>query len=1735
MPQGAKIKYRIYLVSSSGAVTPISPFLVGTTGGLAYSPTPVGSLITVKDRTATRKIANTFFSSLASGDYTVKVVAVSCPTGAVGEYSVTEANLAKSSFNFCTQASNQNYVYKATSLGSVTIADAVTPSITLTNPIVGDQWMAGTSHTIKWYANFRRGLNNTGLSQYTNLHLIPPTGTRLDPKDHGANILFSPVSLTLFMSGTGAALAPVAIGAAVAVAGLGITTAESILPGSSFVVSMLGLNGFFDDLFGGSAPAVIPAKIYIAQNGDFTNVTPLKATSVEASKVSVLIPKNLSNGNYKIKIVATIPGQSGTTVATTSGMFQVIDKQPTIITGVSTDNYNHIEISGSGFAAAGNVLTIKDSLGHVMATSTVQSSTNLTSDDQTTIDAISTPWSIVSTGTYSFRISNTLSASSISPYFQTMPTYDPTLTPPLAVQIAQPAIAPDPTDTQSVDSGSDITFTLTPPADTSTSILTSADLILTCPVSVHTTPVDYCNNPNGIDGGVMDQSSYTLTFVNTSTSIQTPTVTYRVSNNSNTSAQASYVLVVNPAATAGVVTGTAVSMTPSATTVSSGGTVSFALTSSATTTGATLMVPTCPAGITVTNTDGSGNYCGSWKVLTPSDSSFTFAFNNSSSQPQTVLVAYTTTDGLNPPHPVTISTIITVNPVVAQGVSSITSVNPVSGTSNTFSMVGVNLIGVTIPIYSLNSNHDPINNIVTYTPSNNTGTSLNFTIDNTIVPGTQYGLYLYNRVTQTWGSNGVLFVVSPAGTVVTSITPTTVTIDNGGVVNFRLTTPANTGGILMVPTCPAGVTVTVPDEAGDDCGHFVTLSSASTASLTFNNSTSQAQNVTVSYTTSDGMTPPHTATASAIVTVNPSVVSSYTITTSANPLASGTIAPPAGAINGDGTAIPGGSVTLHATANSNYVFLNWTEGGTVVSSSSYYMFTITGNRTLVANFSPQPVINSFQAASSTIADGSATQLSWNVSASSCSLKSSANANELFSGGAVGSISTGALIAGGYAYTLTCTGDVGTTPATKTINISVYVPTITYSISASANNASYGTVNLINGASYSPLTGSITGLHAASMVSLMALANPGYQFINWTENGTQVSVNAADYFSISSNPSRNRTLVANFGANIAQHVISVQTTTGGTVLGGGTYQELTPVTVTATPDSGFTFSNWTEGGVVVSGASASYTFNVPGNDRTLVAHFAQYVAATDFSDLRGAISRANQILGSSVVGSANGNYTQNAHDLLSSAIQTATAVSNAAGSSQSVVNNATNALTQAVVDFQSSVIVVVASGVPTITSVTRGTGTNSNVYTVTGTNLSGSYVSFYTPSLDPVTWYSVSNNTGTSLTFTLNTSSILPGVHYNFYVVPPSGAWSAVYDFVVSTTNSLAVSCLGNVTGGNSNTVAWQANASGGSGSYSFSWSVYNDVSSYIGNTSSAAFSAVYTTAGAKQVIVRVNDGTSQVSAGCSTTIVSAPHTISISATPSAGGTVTFLSGSNSVADGSLVNVGATANPNYSFSGWTDNNGALIPPNALYSYTIYSVTSDHTLVAHFAPNVVSHTITLSANPTNGGTVSGGGTVADGSVTVTATPASSSFSFTNWVDTATHMPVSTSASYTYTSSADRSLVANFQVSNVVPGVPTITSVTRGTGANSNTFSVTGTNLSGTQVAIYAYDLSTGWAMNTVVTDSTHLTFTISSSIVPGTQYKLYIAPASGAWSDPWTFVVSPTNSASVWDALKSLFGF
>jgi hypothetical protein len=188
------------------------------------------------------------------------------------------------------------------------------------------------------------------------------------------------------------------------------------------------------------------------------------------------------------------------------------------------------------------------------------------------------------------------------------------------------------------------------------------------------------------------------------------------------------------------------------------------------------------------------------------------------------------------------------------------------------------------------------------------------------------------------------------------------------------------------------------------------------------------------------------------------------------------------------------------------------------------------------------------------------------------------------------VNTSGLVPGTQTGTVTVVAD-GATNSPRTIGITLNLTaagqTGTYAIGVSANPAAGGSV-----------TGA--GNHqAGSNVTVNATPATGYTFTNWTEGGSVVSTSANYVFTASAN----RTLVANFAATSTSNytiTTSSNPSGGGTTTGGGTYTSGSSVTVTATPATGYTFTNWTEGGSVVS-TSASYSFSANAN-RTLLANF-----------------------------------------------------------------------------------------------------------------------------------------------------------------------------------------------------------------------------------------------------------------------------------------------------------------------------------------------------------------------------------------------------------------------------------------------------------------------------------------------------------------------------------------------------
>jgi uncharacterized repeat protein (TIGR02543 family) len=293
---------------------------------------------------------------------------------------------------------------------------------------------------------------------------------------------------------------------------------------------------------------------------------------------------------------------------------------------------------------------------------------------------------------------------------------------------------------------------------------------------------------------------------------------------------------------------------------------------------------------------------------------------------------------------------------------------------------------------------------------------------------------------------------------------------------------------------------------------------------------------------------------------------SYNISVSASPSNGGSV-------SGGGTYNQGQSCTVHATANTGFTFVNWTENGTQVSTNANYTFTVTENRNLVANFQAQPQQYTINVSASPTNGGSVTGGGTYQQGQTCTVSATANSGYNF----VNWTENGTQVSTNTSYSFTVTSNR---------NLVAHFTTQNYVITAVADPTAGGTV-----------TGS-GGYNYGENCTLTATANAGYTFINWTKNGTQVSSNPTYTFTVT----ETATYVAHFSIQSYTVTTSSSPSNGGTTTGGGSYNYGQTCTVTASAANGYTFTNWTENGTQVS-TNANYSFTVT-NNRNLVANFAQ---------------------------------------------------------------------------------------------------------------------------------------------------------------------------------------------------------------------------------------------------------------------------------------------------------------------------------------------------------------------------------------------------------------------------------------------------------------------------------------------------------------------------------------------------
>ena len=287
---------------------------------------------------------------------------------------------------------------------------------------------------------------------------------------------------------------------------------------------------------------------------------------------------------------------------------------------------------------------------------------------------------------------------------------------------------------------------------------------------------------------------------------------------------------------------------------------------------------------------------------------------------------------------------------------------------------------------------------------------------------------------------------------------------------------------------------------------------------------------------------------------------------------------------------------------------------------------------------------------------------------------------------------------------------------------------------------------------------------------------------------------------------------------------------------------------------------------------------------------------------------------------------------------------------------------------------------------------------------------------------------------------------------------------------------------NSSATSFTVNASNGNGALA-TLTLNNQIlgSAPINNgTANITFSAPGTTGTATLTVFGYNKIT-YIGSVSITSGGGSQYNVTVSANPTNGGTVT---GGGTYQQGQSCTVTATANAGFTFTNWTEN-GQVVSTQASYTFT---VNNNRNLVANFQAQPQNYTISVSANPNNGGTVTGGGTYQQGqSCTVNAT-ANTGYTFTNWTENGN--VVSTHASYTFTVTGNRTLVANFTV------IPSYTISVSANPTNGGTVTGGGTYQQGQSCTVNATANTgytfTNWTENgNVVSTNTNYTFTVNSN--------------------------------------------
>ena len=285
-------------------------------------------------------------------------------------------------------------------------------------------------------------------------------------------------------------------------------------------------------------------------------------------------------------------------------------------------------------------------------------------------------------------------------------------------------------------------------------------------------------------------------------------------------------------------------------------------------------------------------------------------------------------------------------------------------------------------------------------------------------------------------------------------------------------------------------------------------------------------------TTSFNVTSESVAPAICLGNPNPETITTYTIDVlSANDAM--------GSASGSGTYNYGEQITISATANNGYRFTQWQDG----STANPRTITVTENATYIASFEEIPVQYTITVLSANESMGSASGSGTYNYGAQVTISATANSGYRFTQWQDGSTANPRII--------TVTENANYIASFEEIPVQ-------YTITVLSANETMGSAT--GGGTY----------NYGTQVTISATANSGYRFTQWQDGST-------------ANPrtitvTENANYIASFEEIPVQYTITVLSAneTMGSASGSGTYNYGTQVTISATANSGYRFTQWQDG-------------------------------------------------------------------------------------------------------------------------------------------------------------------------------------------------------------------------------------------------------------------------------------------------------------------------------------------------------------------------------------------------------------------------------------------------------------------------------------------------------------------------------------------------------------------------------